>query len=209
MLGWLAEWIVEFVHTMGYVGVAVLVALENVFPPIPSELILPLGGFLAGQGRFWLPGVVLAATAGSVLGALVLYFVSRKLGEDRLREFVKRYGRFLLLSESDLDRTDEWFDRHAGRAVFVCRLIPALRGLISIPAGLRGMPLGKFILFTTLGSTHWNSALIGLGWIVGHEWEAVSDYAEYFGYAVLAVVIVAVGWFIWHRRQRQVSQEQQ
>jgi membrane protein DedA with SNARE-associated domain len=199
----LAEWVVNVVQTMGYAGVAVLVALENIFPPIPSEVVLPLSGFLAGQGRLWLPGVVIAATVGSVIGALLLYGLSRRLGEDRVRQIVGRYGRLLLLNDSDLDRSQDWFSRHAGRAVFICRLIPALRSLISIPAGLNGMPVWRFTLYTAAGSTIWNSILIGLGWLLGHEWERVSDYAQYIGYAVLAAVAAAVFWFAWRRLRRQ------
>ena len=198
-LGNLAAWITDVIEALGYVGVAMLIALENVFPPIPSEAILPLSGFLAGQGRFWLPLVVLAATVGSVMGALVLYGISRWLGEERVRRLVTRYGRWLTIGEEDLDRAQGWFDRHGSAVVFLGRLVPVVRSLVSIPAGVERMPLGRFTLYTALGSGLWNVALIGLGWVLGDRWEVVRSYTRVLEYGVLALLVGAIVWFLRRR----------
>jgi membrane protein DedA with SNARE-associated domain len=195
----LADWILDIVHTLGYLGVALSVAIENVFPPIPSELVLPLAGFLAGQGRFSLPVVILAATVGSVAGALVLYAVGRWMGEGKVRWFVCRYGGWFLLDESDLDKSLDWFRRHGRKSVLIGRVVPLVRSLVSIPAGIARMPVLKFVIFTALGSTVWNTALIGAGWLLGEQWARVEDYTRPLSYAVLLVIVVAVAWFAWQR----------
>lgn len=200
LFGGIAEWITGVVESLGYVGVAVLIALENVFPPIPSELVLPLAGFLAGQGEMAFVGVVAAATAGSVIGALVLYGLGRWLGEKRVRAIVKRYGKFAMIGEDDIDRSEEWFDKHGRKAILIGRLVPFVRSFISVPAGFCGMGLGRFVIYTTIGSAIWNSALVGLGWFLGEQWQAVRQYASYFEYAVLALLVGGVIWFIWKRR---------
>lgn len=196
----IAAWVTNVVETLGYVGVGAMIALETLFPPIPSELILPLAGFLAGQGRLWLPGAVVAATLGSVVGALALYALGAWLGEERVRALIRRFGRFLTLSEGDLDRAVRWFDRHGGKVVLIGRLVPVVRSLVSIPAGFARMPLLRFVTYTALGSAAWNSALIGLGFALGARWETVGAYTKPLEYlALLALVAVAV-WFICRRR---------
>ena len=206
LMGRLADWVIEAIHTLGYLGVGVFVALENLVPPIPSELILPLAGFLAGQGRFSLPLVVAVATLGSTLGALVLYGLGRWLGEDRLRRFVAGPGRFLLLRERDLDQAAAWFQRHGGLAVFIGRLAPLVRSGISVPAGVERMPVWRFTIYTALGSGIWNGALVGLGWALGSQWPRVSQYAQWLSYTVLALLAAAIGWFVWRRRRQQRRQ---
>jgi membrane protein DedA with SNARE-associated domain len=195
-----AELMVQVIESLGYVGIAALVALETVVPPIPSELILPLAGFMAGQGRFWLPGVIVAATTGSVVGALALYGLGAWLGEARLRRLVERFERVLRVSGHDLDRANEWFDRHGGAAVLIGRVVPVVRSLISIPAGLRRMPLWRFVAYTAAGSAVWNSLLVGLGWVLGDRWHQVDEHAHYVEWAVLAALAGGVGWFFWKRR---------
>lgn len=185
---------------MGVVGVALLVALEKVFPPMPSELVLPLAGYLTGQGRMSLSGAIIAATVGSVAGALVLYVISAAMGEKRVRHFAKRYGRWLQLGDEDLDHADKWFDRHGDMAALSGPLIPLVRSAVSIPAGFRRMSIWKFTIFTTIGSAIWNSILIGLGWWAGDRWQVVEQYASYFNYAVLTLLIIGIGWWIWKRR---------
>lgn len=204
---WLAGWVTEIVRSMGYLGVGLLVALENLAPPIPSEMILPLVGYLAGRGQFSLPLVVLAATAGSVAGALVLYALGRKLGEEWLRRFVRGPGRYLLLREHDIDQALAWFDRHGGAVVFFGRLAPMVRSGISLPAGIRCMPLWRFVLYTTAGSAVWNGTLILLGWALGEQWERVSDYTQWLSYTVVALLVLAIGWFIWRRAGSRTSLE--
>ena len=197
----IANWVQDVIDRLGYVGVAVLIALENLFPPIPSELILPLTGFFAGQGRMWLPAAVLAATIGSVVGALALYGLGAWWGEERLRQIVDRYGRYLLLSEKDLDRAIGWFNDHGGRAVLIGRLAPVVRSLVSIPAGIERMNIGAFVLYTAIGSAIWNSVLIGLGWWLGDRWEEVEKYANYLQYVVIAAIVAVIARFIWKRKK--------
>jgi membrane protein DedA with SNARE-associated domain len=148
----MASWVMQMISATGYVGLVLLMVLENVFPPIPSEVIVPLAGFMATQDRLSLLGVILAGTLGSVLGALPLYYLGRKIGDERLKSFADRHGRWLTLSRQDLDSAQQWFDRRGGLAVFLCRLVPGVRSLISIPAGIEGMPLAIFLLYTTLAN---------------------------------------------------------
>jgi membrane protein DedA with SNARE-associated domain len=196
-----AAWATDLIHRLGYVGVAALVALENLFPPVPSELILPLSGFLVGQGRLGFVGVVLAATAGSLVGALALYGLGRWLGEERLRGLVRRFGGLLFVEEKDIDRAQRWFEDHGGKAVLIGRFVPGVRSLISVPAGVGGMALGPFLAYTAIGSGLWNAALIGLGWALGARWEEIKPYAQVLEYAVLAGLMGLVGWFVWRRRR--------
>lgn len=195
----LTDWVTDVVHALGYVGVAFLVALESVLPPIPSELILPLAGFVAGQGEASLLGMIAAATVGSVIGALVLYAISAAVGAERLRAFVVRYGRWFGVKEADLDRADSWFDRRSDVAVLVCRCIPLVRSLVSIPAGFRRMPLPRFILFTALGSLVWNATLVGAGALLGDNWEQVGDVIGRVQEVVILVIALALGFFVWRR----------
>ena len=198
-LGDALSWVTYVIETLGYVGVAVVLALESVFPPIPSEAVLPLTGYLVSQGRMSFVGAVIASTIGAVVGALILYWVGYALGEKRTRALVKRYGRWMLLTEEDLDRAQGWFDRHGKVAVLIGRLAPLVRSLVSIPAGVTRMPLATFTLYTAIGSALWNAALIGAGWALGASWTYVQEYQRYFGYAVLAVLGLAIGWFVWRR----------
>jgi membrane protein DedA with SNARE-associated domain len=176
LLGDLSGWVADVIESLGYWGLALLVALESMFPPIPSEIVLPLAGFLTGQGRMNYFLAVGAATAGSVTGALVLYGVGSYFGEHRVRAIVRSRGRWLGFKEEDVDKADEWFDKNGGIAVMTGRVIPIVRSLISIPAGLRRMALPRFVLYTMLGSLIWNSLLIGAGWILGDNWEQVEHY---------------------------------
>ena len=199
VLDGLTDWITTIVDTLGYVGVAALVALENVFPPIPSELILPLAGFETSQGDFNYFVMVLAATVGSVVGALILYYVASYFGEHRVRWLVRKYGKWFQVRESDIDRSDDWFDRYSSWAVLVCRCVPLVRSLVSIPAGFRRMPMGRFVVLTAIGSGIWNAVLIGAGWALGDNWNLVEDYVGYFQYVVIAVILILVIWFFWKR----------
>lgn len=199
MLSGISDWVTNIVETLGYVGVAALIALENVFPPLPSELILPLAGFETGRGEFNYFLMVIAATVGSVVGALVLYYVAQLVGEHRVRALVRRYGRWFQVSEKDIDRADHWFDRYSTLAVLVCRCVPVIRSLVSIPAGFRRMNMAKFVIFTAIGSAIWNAALIGAGWALGDNWEKVGEYVGYVQYVVIAVVVIGLAWFFWRR----------
>jgi membrane protein DedA with SNARE-associated domain len=199
MLDGLVDWVTSVVETLGYGGVAFLVALENLFPPIPSEVVLPLAGFVSANGdaSFW--GMVVAATVGSMVGAFLLYGISAAIGPVRLRALVVRYGKWFRLDEADLDRTEEWFDRRANSAVLVCRCVPLMRSLISIPAGFRRMSLVPFTFYTLLGSLVWNLILIGAGYLLGERWSQVEQPLELFKNAVLLAIAAAVAWYVWRR----------
>ena len=199
MLGDLSDWVSDVIEAIGYAGVALLVALESVFPPIPSEVVLPFAGFYAGKGEASVPGMILAATVGSVVGALVLYGLAAWIGPERLRRFVVAKGRWFGVKEHDLDRAEAWFDKRANAAVLLGRCVPLVRSIVSIPAGFRRMPLVRFTVYTAIGSLAWNVALISAGAILGNRWEEVGDVVGLFQWAVILVVGGLVGWFSWTR----------
>jgi membrane protein DedA with SNARE-associated domain len=199
VLSGLAEWVADVVDQLGYVGLMLLVALENLFPPLPSELILPLAGFLVGQGRMDFLTALGAATAGSLLGALLLYGLGAVVGERRIRAWVRRIP---LLDETDVDRGQEWFARHGGAAVFFGRLVPIVRSAISVPAGLERMPLWKFVSYTVAGSAIWNLVLIGAGWVLGDRWEDIRPWVSRYEIIAVALIGIGVGAFVIYRWRR-------
>jgi len=202
----LTELATDVMDRLGYVGIAGLTALENVIPPIPSEVILPLAGFEAGRGNFSLPLVIVAATIGSLVGALILYAVGSIYGEQRLRRLLERYGRYALLNTRDLDVSLEWFERHGSKAVLFGRVLPAIRSLVSIPAGISSMSMPRFLVLTAIGSGIWNTLLVGLGWILGDQWHRVEEYSGPIEYVILAVLfLIAAVWFT--RRIRSIRNE--
>ena len=190
----MGDWITDTITRMGELGVFLLTLLETVFPPIPSELVMPLAGYIASRGGMSLWGAVLAGTLGALLGALLLYWVGRKLGEERLMDFADRHGRWLTLSRHDIERASQWFAKHGGWAVFVCRLIPGLRSLISIPAGIHGMALLPFVAVTTLGSLVWTAVLVYLGYVLGANFEQVGEWVDPVSKGVLLVIAI---WYVW------------
>jgi membrane protein DedA with SNARE-associated domain len=185
------DWIVSLMATLGSPGAGLLVALESIFPPIPSELILPLAGFTASQGQLNVVAAVVWTTVGSVVGAVVLYALGAKVGEERLRAVARRMP---LVRESDIDKVDGWFERHGGKAVFFGRMVPGVRSLISIPAGVARMPVGRFLLLSALGSLVWNTLLISAGYSLGSRWSVVETWVGRFQevVVVLAVLLVVV-----------------
>lgn len=195
-LGGLTGWIAGVIDAMGLPGVGLLVALENLIPPVPSELVLAMAGYLAGEGRMNVVLVVLSATAGSVLGALLLYWLGAALGEDRLRRWLDRIP---LVDSDDLDRADRWFERYGSWAVLFGRMIPVVRSLVSIPAGADHMPAGRFLALTTLGSGIWNTIFVGLGYTLGSRWQSIDRYASYFDYGLLAIFVAMIG--LWAGRK--------
>jgi membrane protein DedA with SNARE-associated domain len=195
----LIGWIADVIAALGAVGVGVLTLLEVFFPPVPSELVLPMAGYLVSQDRLGLVSAVIAATLGSTSGALVLYWIARKLGVDRVAALMRRIP---LMDDQDLDRARGWFDRHDRSSVLIGRLVPGVRSLISLPAGFQGMPVLPFTALTMLGSVIWNSALIAGGYLLGSQWRSIEQYSDWLNLAVLAVLLAAVLKFVWDRRER-------
>ena len=164
------NWIIEFMNEFGYIGVLLLIMFENIFPPIPSEVILTFGGFMTTYSEMTKVGVLIAATIGSVAGAIILYSIGLLLGVSRLEKLVAHWGKYLRFTRQDLYRAEAWFKKYGPWAVFFCRLIPLIRSLISIPAGMSGMNFPLFIILTTLGSLIWNGLLVWGGAAVGGNW---------------------------------------
>lgn len=190
----MTNWVIDFIRSGGYGAIVALMLLENVFPPIPSELIMPLGGYLVSQDQLNLIGVIAAGTLGTVLGALPLYWLGYKLGAERLEEWCQRYGRWFVISPSDIRKSQRWFDKHGYATVFFFRLVPGMRSLISIPAGISRMSLLPFLLFTTIGSAIWTAMLTYVGRWLGSNYEQTGDYL---GPVSTGVVVVLVLFYIW------------
>ena len=199
LIGDFSNWARDIMDALGYVGLALLVAIENLFPPIPSEIILPLAGFNSSLGDMNVFLAILFATIGSVVGAVMLYYIGYFFGEERVRYIVRNWGKWLGFKESDVDKADEWFDKYGGLAVMLCRVVPIVRSLISIPAGLRKMPMLMFLLYTTIGSLTWNTLLIFAGYLLGDNWDHVEEYVGILQYFVLAVVLIVGIWWVWAR----------
>jgi membrane protein DedA with SNARE-associated domain len=188
------DWILEIVTSMGYAGIALLTFLENLFPPIPSEVIMPLAGYESSRGEMSLAGAIIAGAAGSLLGCTCWYMVGRWVGERYLRKLVERYGRWLTVTTEDLDRAHDWFHRHGGAAVFFGRLVPGVRTLISVPAGLSCMPAATFLIFSALGTTMWTAALTGAGYWLGESFGAIE---KPLGWISTAVMVLTAAWYIY------------
>ncbi len=186
------DWAADFIDAIGLLGVAALVALENVFPPIPSELVLLLTGFNVSETRFGYVGAVVFATIGSVVGAYFLYGIGRLLSEDRLESFLAGIGRFVGLKKSDVHKGFQWFERHGSAVVLFGRLIPVVRSVVSIPAGAEKMPLVRFSMLTALGSLLWNAIWIAVGWGLGDQWKKAGTWGDYIQYGAVAVILVVL-----------------
>lgn len=202
----MAEWILGFMNSLGYPGIVLLMIAENLFPPLPSELILPAAGFAAAQGKLNLMGVVLAGALGSVLGTLPLYYLGRIVNEERLVVWADRYGRWLTLRGKDIRKADDWFDRHGPKAVLFGRMIPGIRSLLSLPAGMSEMPLPSFLIYSAIGSGLWATLLAGAGYMLGNNYEVVEQYVSPIGTGVVALLVVSsVVWIVWRRQQPQAE----
>lgn len=196
-------WIQNTMTTLGYPGIVFLMFLENVFPPIPSELIMPFAGFTASQGQLAFYGVVLAGWLGSLVGQLPLYYLGRLANEDRLKGWADRYGRWLGVSSRDIGKADDWFDRHGPKAVFLGRLVPGVRSLISVPAGMSEMKLAPFLLYSALGTGLWSLLLAWLGLMLGQRYDLVETYLGPVSYVVFTgLFVVALVWLVKRVRRR-------
>ena len=199
-LGGLVGWVLSVIEALGAIGVGLLVALESIFPPIPSEVVLPLAGFLAGQGKLGFVAVLVWATVGSLVGALALYWLGAALGADRLKRLADRIP---LLDARDVERAEAWFSRHGVWAVLLGRMVPGVRSLVSIPAGVERMPLWLFGLLTVVGSAAWNALFIGLGWLLGDRWAEVGKYSDVINYVVIGGIVLACAVLLGRRAVRR------
>ncbi|WP_168567110.1 DedA family protein [Crateriforma spongiae] len=187
------RWIQDFLEQFGAIGVGVLMLVENILPPIPSEIVMPWAGYSVSQGDnpFW--GVLVAGSLGSFAGAMFWYYLARWIGRQRLANWVAGHGAWLTITPEDLDRVDAWFDRWGAWAVFGCRMVPGLRTLISVPAGFSDMPPGKFSLYTAIGVTAWTALLAGVGWYLGENY---ADLAGPLGWISTLVMVVLIAWWL-------------
>jgi membrane protein DedA with SNARE-associated domain len=187
------EWVTGVMDSAGYLGIVFLMFLENVFPPIPSEVVMPLAGFTAGQGKLNLIGVIVAGMVGSVLGALPLYYLGKVAGEERVKSWADKYGAWLAVSGEDVTKAKKWFDEHGEKAVFLGRLVPGVRSLVSLPAGMSGMEIGKFLLYSAPGTLLWAGVLAFLGQLLGKNYETVGKFLGPATYVIMGGILLA--WF--------------
>ncbi len=207
----LETWITSIMADFGYIGIFLLIMVENLFPPIPSEIILTFGGFMTTVSSLNVVMVIIVATLGSVVGAILLYKVASYFGKERLTKIVLKYGRILRLKESDIERAENFFLKYGSWAVFLCRMIPLIRSLISIPAGMTQMKMSRFLVLTTAGSLLWNTVLIGLGAFLGESWNEIVVFMDSFStiiYGIIAViVVVGLGFFFRARFKKTLDEE--
>ena len=185
------EIMLSIMEQFGYLGVFLLIAIENIFPPIPSEAVLLFGGFMTTYTGLNIIVMIIAATLGSLVGAIVLYGLGRILSKERLKKIVSgKIGKILRLKAEDIDKADKWFYEKGNKTVFFCRFVPIVRSLISIPAGISKMPMGKFLIYTTAGSTVWNAVLLIIGNIVGENWTNMLVIFEQYSHITLIVLVI-------------------
>lgn len=200
------QFILHIIEQFGYFGVFFLILIENVFPPIPSEVILLISGFFSSYTSLSVFYMILASTLGSFLGAIILYYIGKIFNKERLKKIVNgRLGKILFLKENDIDKADEWYDNKGNKSVFFCRFVPIVRSLISIPAGMSEMPMGKFIIYTICGSMIWNTVLICLGYRLGSNWEYVLTILDKYQMLVIVILVIIFGYVIikFYRKKRK------
>lgn len=190
----MVEWVTDLIQQSGHFGVFMLMFLENVFPPIPSEIILPLAGFMVSSGEFNFLALLASSTAGAVAGAVFWYYIGLKLGQKRVEKWVNRHSRLLAMTPKDYRKTEAFFIRHSGKSVFFGRMIPTFRSLISIPAGIFAMNLKRFLIFTTAGTLIWNGLLISAGYALQDEYtrisEPVNSFATIIIFSIFALYVI-------------------
>lgn len=190
------NWIINVMEQFGYFGILLLIMIENLFPPIPSEVILTFGGYMTTHTNLTVIGVILTSTIGSVAGAIILYGIGFLIDISRIEKIVEKYGRILRLTKKDVHKANDWFAKYGAWTVFFCRFIPLIRSLISLPAGMAKMNFGVFLLLSTLGTFIWNAVLVSIGAAVGDSWDSIVGYMDvysnivYIGIAVLVVVLI-------------------
>jgi membrane protein DedA with SNARE-associated domain len=201
----IVDWAADVIDAVGPVGVTGLIALESIFPPIPSEAILLLEGFLVGQSKLSWFSAIVASTIGSVIGAWFLYGVGAVVGEDRMERLLTFCGRFLGFRRSDIDRANDWFERRGSLVILLGRLVPGIRSMVSLPAGANRMPLMRFTLLTAAGSLVWNVVWIAIGYQLGDQWAKAQKWADRFQYVAVAAVLAAFVWLVIRHRRRTAA----
>ncbi|MDT0162560.1 MULTISPECIES: DedA family protein [Bacillus] len=199
------NWIKDVIEQFGYAGIFLLIALENIFPPIPSEIILTFGGFMTAQTNITVTGTIAAATLGSTVGAALLYGAGLLLSRNRFERMIDRWGGILRLKKADLDKAFGWFDRYGYWTILICRMIPLIRSLISIPAGMAKMNFPLFLLFTVIGTLIWNTILVNIGAAFGDSWETAVGYLDMYSnvvYMLIAAAVIGAAFFLIRRRKK-------
>ncbi|HLR31450.1 MAG TPA: DedA family protein [Fodinibius sp.] len=196
------EWIKTVIEAIGYSGIALLMIIENIFPPLPSELIMPFSGFVSSRGSLTLTGVIIAGTVGSLAGTMPFYFIGRKLEETQLKRWANKHGFWIMVSAEDIHNANRWFDRYGHTAVFAGRLVPGIRTLISIPAGVNNMNFLLFTLLSLAGTGLWTGILAYLGNILGQHYDKVEHYLSPVTYIVIGGFI---GWYVYHIAKRLIQ----
>lgn len=196
------EWILNTMDSLGYLGIGFLMFAENLFPPIPSELIMPLAGFSVSQGKMNFALAVLAGVVGTIIGALPWYYAGKIIGEERVKRLADKYGKWITVSSKDIDKVKRWFDRYGNNAVLLGRLVPGIRTLISLPAGLNEMPVVPFLIYSTIGTTLWVIFLTGAGYLLGNNYELVDEYLAPVSKGVLVLLLVAFAVWIFRKKQQ-------
>ncbi|WP_353120908.1 DedA family protein [Planktothrix agardhii] len=202
----MVEWITNTMSSLGYLGIGLLMFLENLFPPIPSELIMPLAGFTVSRGEMQFFPAVLAGVVGTILGAFPWYYAGKFFGEERLRDLADKYGKWITVTGKDIDKVNNWFTRYGGMAVFLCRLVPGVRTLISLPAGLNHMPLTPFIIYSTIGTTLWVTFLTGAGYLLGDHYDLVEEYISPISKIALLSLVIGFGLWVLRKNMRKSAE---
>lgn len=205
IFGILANFAIDLVSNLGYPGIVLAMAAENLFPPIPSEAIMPLAGYLVTTGRFNFSLTIGFGTLGSLIGAVVLYYFGVWAGNLKFRKFLDRYGRFLMTTSKDLDAAKRWFEKHGEKSVLLCRMVPIVRSVISVPAGFVQMPLKKFMIFTTIGTTVWTTLLTVAGVVLGENWERIGPIMKRFDFLVLGILGAFGFYYVFRKVKRKVQ----
>ncbi|WP_215146011.1 DedA family protein [Exiguobacterium qingdaonense] len=202
------DWMISIIEQYGYIGIAFMIFIENVFPPIPSEVVLLFGGFFAVKTNLSITLVIVASTAGAILGAILLYGVGLLFDVEQIEKWTKKYGKWLRLDMKDVRKADAWFERYGVWMVFFGRLMPVVRSLISIPAGMSNMPFLKFLLLSTAGTAIWNTILVLVGMAVGENWQDILSYLDAYSYGIYGMIIIgAIGYFIWRKKRQNKTTE--
>jgi len=195
----MTDWIISIMEQLGYFGIALLMFLDNVFPPIPSEVIMPSAGFAASKGQLLLSGVIIAGSIGSLVAAALLYWVGRKIPNQNIFNWVDRYGKYLFIKSEDVKKALDWFEKYGHRVVFFGRMVPAVRSLISIPAGMSHMPFWKFMLYSSVGTIIWTTFLACVGYYFGNNIELMQQIFSRVGYVIITIVLILVAYFFYKK----------